>query len=421
MRLLTQLKIPHTNGVALIQLLHGDLSSLPPEHSVDIMVVSAYPGNYYPLQNTLVGALDKRGLNMYELAADKEVDLSNQLGCWLSRPLNSHMQEQFNVKRIMCFEPRILSNKPEEVVSNVFRCLNNFLIPDVQTTETRKQRDLLDISNIAMPMLATGNQRSAVEAILPAILTAAAFWLSEGLPVKVLKLVVYNAADAQTSKVIFENFAAQWLNLQHAGTQNRNVIKTTQPLNWREKVINRISELMDDEMADYILQDLYAVADDDEKQTVKKLMGKLSLAKQTSADNYNTTTEQYDYFISYAHAHNQEVQEFIKEFNTVKNGIKIFFDRDSIPPGGLWIKNISDAIQNSKQVICILSPYYSNSPVCWDEFQCAKLKEYNTKQPVIKTISLYKDGTLPSIMGIYSYIDCTEGNVQKLKDAVKQI
>ena len=42
MQLLSQLEIPNTNGVAVIELLHGDLSFLPPEHAVDIMVVSAY-------------------------------------------------------------------------------------------------------------------------------------------------------------------------------------------------------------------------------------------------------------------------------------------------------------------------------------------------------------------------------------------
>ena len=110
----------------------------------------------------------------------------------------------------MSFEPRILSTKPGEVVSNVFRCLNNFLIPDIETSETKTQREPFDISDIAMPMLATGNQRASVDVILPSILTAAVFWLSNGLPVKNLKLVVYNAAEAQLSKSIFDGFAAQW-------------------------------------------------------------------------------------------------------------------------------------------------------------------------------------------------------------------
>ena len=423
MQLLSQLEVPNANGIALIELLQGDLSSLPPEHAVDIMVVSAYPGNYEPMPHTLVGALYEGGLNIYKVAEDKEVDLSTQLGCWLSRPLTPYLQHRFNTKRIMSFEPRILSTKPEEVVSNVFRCLNNFLIPDIETSETKMQREPLDISDVAMPMLATGNQRASVEAILPAILTAAVFWLSQGLPIKTLKLVVYNAAETQLSKAIFSSFTLQWQqqqNLKRAGESIRDVADTMQPRNWKQKMADRISELMDDKLIDYLLQDLYAVADNEEKEVVKRLIGKLETTTPIKTGPV-PIPEEYDYFISYAHAHNKEVQEFVNEISTVKNGAKLFYDRDSIPPGGLWIKKISDAIQNSKQVICILSPSYSNSPVCWDEFQCAKLKEYNTKQSVIKTIALYKDVALPPVMGIYSYIDCMEGDIQKLKDAVMKI
>jgi hypothetical protein len=146
--------------------------------------------------------LYEKGLSIYDVAADKEIDLSNQLGCWLSQELPLHLRHRFNTKRIMSFEPRILSNKAEEVVSNVFRCLNNFVIPDIETAEIKARREPLDISDIAMPMLATGNQRASVELILPAILKAAVFWLSNGLPVERLKLVVYNAAEAQISKYI---------------------------------------------------------------------------------------------------------------------------------------------------------------------------------------------------------------------------
>jgi len=55
--------------------------------------------------------------------------------------------------------------------------------------------------------------------------------------------------------------------------------------------------------------------------------------------------------------------------------------------------------------------------VCWDEFQCAKLKEYNDRKPVIKTIRLFSDSNLPPIMGIHSYIDCAEGDLRKLRRA----
>ena len=67
------------------------------------------------------------------------------------------------------------------------------------------------------------------------------------------------------------------------------------------------------------------------------------------------------------------------------------------------------------------SPEYDKSPVCWDEFQCAKLMEYNRKKSIIQTVYLYgyKETEMPPIMGIYSYIDCREGSVEKLKACVQ--
>jgi hypothetical protein len=72
---------------------------------------------------------------------------------------------------------------------------------------------------------------------------------------------------------------------------------------------------------------------------------------------------------------NTEVKNFCRLIAAEKSSIEYFFyDKTTIPAGGLWIKLISDAIQNSRTVICILSPQYSASDVCWDEFQCAKAK-----------------------------------------------
>jgi hypothetical protein len=140
-----------------------------------------------------------------------------------------------------------------------------------------------------------------------------------------------------------------------------------------------------------------------------------------NGNNSSTTVEQYDYYISYAPAQLDAVTLFINALKEKDKTKKIFFDKESIPLGSLWIKQISDAIENSKQFICIMSPQYSESSFCWDEFQCAKLKEYNTKQSVIKVIYFLKDINLPSIMAMYSYIDCTEGDVKKLAESVNYL
>ena len=423
MHLITQLTIPRESGEAFIQLLQGDLSNIPPEHAVDILILSAFPNDYVPVHGTLIGALYEKKFSVEKIALNhKEADLREQLGCWLSEELPPQFIEQFNFRRILCFEPRSVSNKPEEVVTNVFRCLNNFIIPDVETTETRKLRSDLAIKKVAMPILAAGNQKVAKELMLTAILEAAIFWLKQGLPLSHLKLVLYNEKDIVFSEHVFNQFKTG-TDLQLS--KEKPTDKHIQQRGWKQKLSDRIGELIEDKITGYLLTDLYAVADDEEKKVLDRLMDKIEnkpgLSLDTKLDSSSRADIDFDLFISYPHVHQKEVIEFVNAIKKEHPHLKIFFDRESIPAGRLWIRKISDAIQSSEKFIAILSPQYSASDVCWDEFQCAKLKEYNTKQSVIKTISFYEDKGLPPIMGIYSWIDCTTGDVEKLKDSVKQI
>ena len=68
MQLLNQviIKRPHAED-ALIQLLQGDLTAIPKEHAADILIVSAYPGSYIPVPNTLIANLYNKGIDVAEL------------------------------------------------------------------------------------------------------------------------------------------------------------------------------------------------------------------------------------------------------------------------------------------------------------------------------------------------------------------
>lgn len=81
---------------------------------------------------------------------------------------------------------------------------------------------------------------------------------------------------------------------------------------------------------------------------------------------------------------------------------------------------ISAAIQQSKNDVCILTSEYSLSAVCWDVFQCAYIMEKHTKL-MIRTTNFRNDADLSPMMTIYSYTDCNEGNLEKLKGAVASL
>jgi hypothetical protein len=361
MKLLSRITLAVPAGTAAIELLQGDLSALPKEHEADILVISAFPNDYTPLPGSLMYALHEKGLNVAELAANKSVDMVKNLGCWLSAPLSATQQQQFNIRHILCFEPGREAGTPDQVVGNIFRCINNFAFDD-------------DNNVIAMQVLATGRQKMPVDKMLPAMLEAAIFWLESGIPLDCIKLVVHGDELVLKALAVF-NEAKQ----QHDAP----------PLPPRAEAV------------------------------AGKAIAPPAAAPQTVPDQQEA--KEYDCFISYSHQQSEPVAALVKALKEKNPGWNIFYDRTSIPTGGLWIKVISDAIQRSKQVVCILTPGYRDSSVCWDEFQCAKAKEYRTKKPVIKTINFLKDEEMPLIMSIYSYIDCTEGDVEKLKEAASSL
>ena len=184
MKLLSQINIERSQGSAVIQLLQGDLSEIPPEHATDLLIMSAFPGDYLALEGSVIYALNEKGLSVEALAADKETDLRNQLSCWLSKPLSPADQQKFNFKKILCFEPGEKIKNPQEVVSDIFRCINTFAFDE-------------ENNEIAMPIIGTGYQKVTINKMLPALLHACDFWLKNGLPIYSIKLVVHSSEKSK--------------------------------------------------------------------------------------------------------------------------------------------------------------------------------------------------------------------------------
>ncbi|HRP31616.1 MAG TPA: toll/interleukin-1 receptor domain-containing protein [Agriterribacter sp.] len=387
MELLAQITIYKGRDYSAIQLLEGDLSAIPREHAVDILVVSAFPNSYIPLKGTLFLALHERGLSVETLAKNKASDLLAPLGCWLSAPLTPTQRQQFNFKQILCFEPGRHSKEPQTIVGNIFRCINTFAFNE-------------DNDEIAMPVLASGNQKVPIEQMMPALLENAIFWLQNGLPLKCIKLVLHGPEQVRLAKPIFEKIKQQ-----------------TEKTTHEEKLF--IPELPE-AAPDLQHHTLNTGSTTDIPEITVGQIGTTIIPPEPPTTPGQTSTSAYDLFISYAHKQTEAVNEFVRELKARNDRLNIFYDRNSIPPGGMWIRKISDAIQHSKAVLCILTPAYSQSDVCWDEFQCAKVMELRNKTSVIKTIYFMMDKDMPPIFAIYSYIDCTEADIQKLKNAVDQ-
>ena len=371
MQLLSEIIVKTGAGHSSIQLMQGDCTAIPPEHDADILVVSAFPDNYTALPGSLMRALLDKGIDVGAMAQHKAVDLVDQLGCWLSAPLSAAQQQQFHFKRILCFEPRLQGGTPDAVVGNIFRCINNFAFEDENNV-------------IAMPLLATGKQKVPMATMLPAMVEASIFWLETGVPLDYIKLIVKNDEQAAEAVPMFEEISRRHADSQPTGESKK-------------------------------AGGVPGVIGGDATATIPKP------AMVAEPPKSPVAVPDYDFFISYSHVQSEQVAELVKALRSKNSGYNIFYDRSSIPPGSQWIRQISDAIQRSRCVVCILTPNYRDSNVCWDEFQCAKAKEYRSRKSLIKTINFLQDPDMPLIMSVYSYIDCTEGDTEKLRSAVSEL
>lgn len=187
MELLDTLSVRHQGVERQVMLFVGDLAQLPQQEAVDALIVSAFPDDYRPTHSSLIGALARSGVSIADLALDKEVDLRAFSSCWLSRPI---VQPGIPFRRVLCFEPGHRGRAPE-VVGDIFRSIVPFTTGNAA------------IAQIALPLVASGSQREPADVMLEALTDAAVNWLSVGLPLDRIKVVLHPLADLESLQQTF--------------------------------------------------------------------------------------------------------------------------------------------------------------------------------------------------------------------------
>lgn len=177
MKLLDSISIRGKAGKR-IELHQGDLTSLRPDEAIDLLVVSAFPNDYIPTPTSLIGALYKKGLSVAALARSKERDLRKDFSCWLSSEI-SRSNPGLQFRKILCFEPMV-RGEPPELVGDIFRALTPIL------------GEKSDISSVAMPIVAAGDQAYPVSTMLVPLMDTAIHWMETGLPLDCIKIVAYS-------------------------------------------------------------------------------------------------------------------------------------------------------------------------------------------------------------------------------------
>ncbi|XP_071958716.1 uncharacterized protein [Antedon mediterranea] len=168
------------NGSCEIDLCFGDITKLEQQDKVDVIMISAFRGDYLATPTSVIGALKRNlNLNVRELAKNKAEDLRNLYSCWWSHPLPDHLP----YRRLLCFETRYHGkSKPQELVADVYRCL----VPVLNNQD----------GTVITPLLNTGDQGRSKVLMLKGMVEAAVNWMKAGLPLRKLKIVLYACFEA---------------------------------------------------------------------------------------------------------------------------------------------------------------------------------------------------------------------------------
>ena len=144
-------------GEKSIRVFCGNVTAL---EQADLLVCSAFRGDYMPTPTSLIGALYReRCISVADLAKAPALNLKD-LGVWISAPL---IGQPFG--RIACVE--ILSRFRQEITENELRSLYDTLFFAVKKCTALG----ISIRSVALPVLGAGNQRIAFEKSLVPLLT----------------------------------------------------------------------------------------------------------------------------------------------------------------------------------------------------------------------------------------------------------
>jgi hypothetical protein len=172
-----------------LELHEGDLTEMNPGDGVDLLIVSAFPGDYSATATSLIGALHRCGISVASLAQDKALDLRGYYDAWLSAEIPN--AEGF--KRILCYEP---VNADANGLQTLFENIGPFI----------------GFGNggisVAMPVVGTGDRGRPAEAAFRDLL-GAAFEALKNVGLEKVRIIERDRSKAELLVPLLEEFKEQ--------------------------------------------------------------------------------------------------------------------------------------------------------------------------------------------------------------------
>ena len=145
-----------------IRVFSGDLTST--KETYDIVACSAFKGEYYPVQRTLIGALwNRHHISVSDLSVAPALDLRS-MGCWLSEETGNEQLHRIACIELLDYHKSYESGEIETtMLKSAFSTLR-FLL---------EQADIrgIQVNRIALPVLGGGAQGLDLNYIIPPLIS----------------------------------------------------------------------------------------------------------------------------------------------------------------------------------------------------------------------------------------------------------
>ncbi|HVG25930.1 MAG TPA: hypothetical protein VND45_17365 [Thermoanaerobaculia bacterium] len=177
--LIDSVSLDNAYGTRTLSLYSGDLTAMSAANHVDFLAVSAFPNDYAPNPDSLIGALSRQGVSVQQLSQNKAASYEPRMPCWISQqipPPNPNIQ----FDRLVVFEPPLPAgqNAPANIPS-IFHSISCF-------------RNGTGTTSMAMPLVSTGSGGADPATIMRFLFYSAATAAAGAFPLTVINLVVYD-------------------------------------------------------------------------------------------------------------------------------------------------------------------------------------------------------------------------------------